>query len=111
MVYMSVVCIPRLLKQELVWATDKQFQIISNLAKQLTTVNPQNYTGVNFYRSAQYSNSTSKTFVVWWLKSKSAMPLINFHTCNFYKSQSFAKNLNWLNTCERFWICGMSLRN
>ena len=28
------------------------------------TVNPQNYTGVNFHESAQYSNSVSKTFAV-----------------------------------------------
>ena len=45
----------------------------------LHTVNPQNYMGVNFHKSAQYSNSTSKTFMVWWLKGKSAMPLINLH--------------------------------
>ena len=28
------------------------------------TVNPQNYTGVNFRESAQYSDYTRKTFVV-----------------------------------------------
>ena len=54
------------------------------------TVNLQNYTGVDFHRSAQYSYSASKTFAVWWLKS--AMLLINFHTCNFCESQSFVKN-------------------
>ena len=58
----------------------------------IITVNPQNYTGVNFHESAQYSNSASKTFAVWLLKSKNAMPLINFHTCNFCKSQLFVKN-------------------
>ena len=57
----------------------------------IITVNPQNYMGVNFHESAQYSNSVSKTFAVWLLKSKNTMPLINFHTCNFCKSQPFAK--------------------
>ena len=52
--------------------------------------NPQNYTGVNFRELAQYTDSTSKTLMVWWLKSKNA---INpFYTCNFCKSRSFAKN-------------------
>ena len=57
------------------------------------TVNPQNYAGVNLRESAQYSNSTSKTFAVWWLKSKNKMPLILFYTCNFRESWSFAKNM------------------
>ena len=57
----------------------------------LATVNPQNYTIVNFRESAQYSNHMSKIFAIWWHNSKSAMPLINFHTFNFHKSQSFAK--------------------
>ena len=51
----------------------------------IITVNPQNYMGINFHESAQYSNSASKTFAVWLLKSKNAMPLINFHKCNFCK--------------------------
>ena len=62
------------------------------MQQSLCTVNPQNYMGVNFRESAQYSNSMSKAFTVWWLKSKSAMRLINFHTCNFRESQSLAKN-------------------
>ena len=54
-----------------------------NLSPRLSwiTINPQNYTGVNFHESAQCSDYASKTFTVWWLKSKSAMPLISFHTC------------------------------
>ena len=53
------------------------------------TVNPQNYTGINFHISAQYSNSASKTFTVWWLKS--TLQLINFHTHNFCESQKNVK--------------------
>ena len=41
------------------------------LANIITTVNPQNYMGINFRESAQYSYSASKNFAVWWLKSKS----------------------------------------
>ena len=46
------------------------------------TINPQNYMGVNFCESGQYSDSASKAFAVWWFKSNSVMPLINFHTYN-----------------------------
>ena len=42
------------------------------------TINPQNYTAVNFRELAQYTDSKGKNFVVWWLKSKNAMPLILF---------------------------------
>ena len=51
---------------------DKAINIIFSI------VNPQNYTAINFHESAQYSDSASKTFVVWWLKDQSAIPLINF---------------------------------
>ena len=36
------------------------------------------------------------------------MQLINFHTCNFYESWSFAKNRR-LNTREYFWIYGKDI--
>ena len=45
----------------------------------------KNYTSVNFCKSAQYFDSA--------VKLKSAMLLINVHTCNFRESQSFAKNV------------------
>ena len=41
--------------------------------------------------------------MVWCVKSESAMQLINFHTCNFCESRSFAK-IQRLNTREHFWI-------
>ena len=61
----------------------------------IATINPQNYTDVNFRKSAQYSNSASKTFTVGWLKRKSTMPLINFYTwrVHFCELQSFVKNV------------------
>ena len=69
------------------------------------TVNPQTYTGVNVCKSAQYSDSASKISTAWWLKSKSTMPLINFHTCNF--RYSHLQKTQRLNTCEHFWIYSM----
>ena len=69
------------------------------------TVNPQNYKGVNFHGSAQYSYYASKTFTVWWLKSKSAMLLINFHTCNFQviREGQILANISGFMVRERFW--------
>ena len=49
--------------------------------------------GINFRELAQYTDSTSKPFAVWWLKSKNAMPLILFYACNCREPWSFAKNV------------------
>ena len=49
---------------------------LTALVHTLLTVNPQNYTGVNFRESAQYFDYTSKIFVVWWHKSNSVMLLL-----------------------------------
>ena len=63
---------------------------------------------VNFRKpAAQYFDPESKPFMVWWLNSKNAMPLINFHTCNFHKSHSFAKTGRY----EHFWIYSTTEEN
>ena len=69
------------------------------------TINPQNYTGVNFRELAQYTDSTSKTFTVWWLKSKNAMPLILFIHATF-ANHGHSQKTRRLNTREHFWIYG-----
>ena len=65
-----------------------------------TTLYPQNYTAVNFRESAQYFDSAGKTFVVWWLKSESAILFTHVAFANHSHSRR-------LNTREHFWIYGI----
>lgn len=56
------------------------------------TVNPQNYTGINIHKSAQFFEFTSKMFMVWYLKSIKTLQESHNNIIFIFANQLFAKN-------------------